>query len=299
MSAVQESFETLSVRSLDLDERDKWAAQSEAINSEIQDILVDVLVVFSQLPNLDGSQQTVDAWALAFDQLFELVPGLRPVFEMAPLDDAELRFEGRPGRFYLPIEEEYFLATFFQDFWDMLMSTQKLGDLAVGGELADPRDDSINVYEYVKERKNGGARRRSRRESAFREARSAVKSSSNDRLAGSESENVRKTLEEYLSSLVDVPSSLDPFDKLLNTTQFLHDQSGNQASRFFLTFKRQEFATLYVAVRGTPALLALLDVLTKYFLEFQTEPHVFNAPDIGTFIKDLKRAKKRDSASSN
>ncbi|KAF3985549.1 hypothetical protein FT663_05036 [Candidozyma haemuli var. vulneris] len=298
MSAVQESFETLSVRSMDSEERDSWTAQSEAINSEIQDILVDVLVVFSQLPELTTSSNAIEAWAAAFEQLFELVPGLKPVFDMAPSDDAEMRFEGRPGRFYSPIEEEYFLATFFQDFWEMLVSTAKLGDLAVGSALADPRDDSINVYEYVKERKNGAPRRRSRRESSFREGSSLPFTKNEVKHASDDSAS--SDLEDHLSFLADAASKADsPFDKLLHTAEAINKNSESPVSRFFSTFKRQEFVALYGSVRGTPSAQVLLDVLTKYYKEFQAEPHLFNAPDSGTFLKDLQRASKRDDGRSS
>lgn len=292
MTGESEAFETLSVRSGDLEER-AWSAQSEAINSEIQDILVDVLVVFLQLPALSKAQSSVEAWAQAFEQLFDLVPGLKPVFEMAPLDDAELQFEGRPGRLYLPIEEEYFLATFFQDFWEMLVGTDKLGDLAAGSTLSDPRDDLINVYEYVKERKQGG--RRSRRESSFKESvRPLLKE------AAHSEDRTLAALEDHLNSTLDAASESDPpYNKLLDTAQAVYGAADTPVGKFFSTFKRQEFSVLYGAVRGTPAARGLLDVLTKYYLEYLAEPHMFNAPDLGTFVKDLQRAQQREERRSS
>lgn len=293
MSGVTEAFETLSVKSVELDER-AWTVQSEAINSEIQDILVDVLVVFLQLPDLNTAMSSVEAWAGAFEQLFELVPGLKPVFEMAPLDDAELHFEGRPGRFYLPIEEEYFLATFFQDFWDMLVGTDKLGDLAAGSTLSDPRDDLINVYEYVKERKQGAPRRRSRRESSFKETVLPFKKD-----CALTNNTTSEALEEHLSSMLDAAeSSESPYDKLLDTAQAIHASTDSHVGKFFSTFKRQEFSALYAAVRGTPAAQGLLDILTKYYVEYLAEPHMFNAPDFGTFVKDLQRVQLREDGRS-
>lgn len=303
MSAVQESFEALSVRLADSEERDSWAQQSEAINQDIQDIMVDVLVVFLQLPKLDTSLEAVEAWATAFDRLFEIVPGLKPVFNTAPLEDLETRFEGRPGRFYSPIEEEYFLATFFQDFWQMLLGTDKLGDLAVGSTLADPRDDLINVYEFVKERKKGSRnapRRRSRRELALRDpiaAAAAAALREHDKVAANDPKSASRAIEKHLMALLDAYTDADSaFDRLELTALAVESLETSQVGRFFLKFKRQEFALLYASVRDTLCLLVLVDVLTKYYMEFQAEPHLFNAPDYGTFIKDLKRSYKNSES---
>lgn len=284
-----------SLNSLDLKEKEQWNLQNEVVANEVQDIMVDVLVIFLSLPVMLESPAVIDKWNSAFETLFESVRGLRPIFTLQKRLD--LSFEGRPGRFYLRIELEYFLASFFPEFYEILTGAGNLGDLQAGDAYSDPLDDLVAVYEYVRKLKNrssAGGKIRERR-SSTKEYTPGVSRFESGELLLEDIATSTAAVSAYLNNLVDVGSDSSHSGNLMEIARSIDTEEDSSLYRFFQLFRRQEFAKFYGPVRHSVNGLIMVEVLTRYYKEFMAQTRGFNAPTFETIVKDMKRDKKCDS----
>lgn len=283
------------------DESGNWLLRSETINEEILDLMVDAAVLFLRLPELLNSVSVLDAWQQAFDQLFGKIRGLRAIFD----EDMNRKglFEGRPGRFYLSVEEEYFLACFFQEFYELLSSSGILGVLETGESFQEPAEESKSIYNYVKDvRKNQGVQSKQktlRRASASAEGMKRAMSRGSAVGVNFDKDNAYLSIKQFLDNCLVKSSDVAPRpQELLALAQIIDSADESTVEKFFRTFRKQEFVRVYRPIQGSEYEPPLIDALTKYYEEYLVEGHLFNAPTYETIIKETLRFRELRRASS-
>lgn len=279
-----------SMESMDFSEKEGYKTQNQVIVDEIQDIMVDVILIFLSLPVLNNSPLVVDKWHAAFERLFDTVKGLK--FIMNPELSRPGPFEGRPGRFYLTLEEEMFITSFFQEFYDLLSQANILGEFQADDTWADPMEDTIAIYNYVREKKFGAAaRRRKDKAPSLAQLFPAPEPAKPD-----DKEAVAAKIKAYLVSLVDPGSDTDAStDNLMRIAKEIDAQETSQVSLFFQSFRKQDFGRLYRPLRHSVNGDIFVDVLAKYYFEYAADPRIFNPPSFELIVKDMKRNRKCDS----
>lgn len=267
------------------------------INKELEDIMVDVIVIFSKLPVLLDDPAVIEKWSLAFENLFGLVKGLRDVMESTDGFPSD-HFHGRQGRIYLPIEAEYFLTFFFHEFYDNLAKAEILGSFDREPEWREPTDDLLELYRYVRDQRSkpgSGAGRKSEGK------RLSNVSHHRPSFVGSDSSSTDKDIvslgiKEYLDTLVNAGSATDPsLENLMAIAKAVDRLDDSGIHRFFLSFRRREFAKLYAPVQNSVNGQILVQVLAKYYFEFSVDPRIFNPPTFETIVKDISRDHRCDS----
>lgn len=277
-----QSVDTLAllINLIDLEDQ-QWRKSTDAISNEVSDIMVDVVVIFLGLPPLKPSQQAAEPWHAAFELLFELVRGLRGMFNKEPQLE-ELPLEGRPGRVYTGMEREYFVACFFEEFYGLLSTLGTLGPLQTDAMFNDPVDDSIAIYDYVKSHREHTDRRRKDRRASSKDFALPLHK------AESKGSAARQEVRGYLDSLVAVGLTESLVENLMQIAKRL-DAAELAVDRFFHLFRKQEFFKLYSPVQNTPVGDALVDVLALYYVEYSAGSRAFNAPTYETVVRDVKR----------
>lgn len=272
------------LRSLDLIEggrNDAWASRNAEINEELQDIMVDVVIIFSKLPLLLHSEDVIDKWNASFEKLFELVRGLRLVMDSGDVAPQQ-KFEGRPGRFYLPIEAEYFVTFFFHEFYDVLTAADNLGVLQTESAWADPTDDLLALYNFVRESKSATKQVRKRSSTSQPVFRLEAPIMARD--------DVVQDIQRWLDELVLVGCTLDASSaNLMAIARTIDSAEDTSIYRFLQSFRKREFAKLYAPVQNRANGKIMVRVLTKYYFEYAANPRIFNAPTYETIVKDIMR----------
>lgn len=289
MSTVAEELEGLYLHSNSSDDSENWLLRSEVINEEILDIMVETTMVFLSLPPLLSSVAVLDAWRQAFDRLFSIVKGLKPIFEEED-EDQNRTFEGRPGRIYLSVEEEYFLACFFQEFYEMLSSSKILGVLDTGGSFLEPAEELISVYTYVRDvRESQEQNRKSRRRPSHADNGSRGTKQFMDK------DTAYAEIKVFLDKTVESHKEAGPFPhELLQLAQAIDQAEETGVTRFIRTFRKQDFARLFRPIQGTELEAPFIQAVSKYYIEFLAEGHLFNAPTYETIMKETMRLRMRN-----
>lgn len=281
-----------SLNSVDLEEKEKWNNVNREITNEVQDIMVDVVVLFSALPVLLDDEAVLRKWNAAFESLFDIVKGLRSSFGEQKRTGP---FEGRPGRFYLAIEEEYFLTCFYQEFYEFLAASAILGDLEVDQVYDDPADDLNAVYEYVRSHKNAVRSGRATEKRRASSLASLTPGGSEERPVIEDDGSAVLGITAYLNHLVDAGTDSPDSDNLLVIAKAIDTREDSSIYRFFFTFRRQEFALLYRPIKHSVNGAVLVEVLARYYLEYISDTRVFNAPSLEMIVRDMKRNRKCDT----
>lgn len=274
-----------SVDLLDSAESELWLTRHDMINKEVQDIMVDVVVLFSALPVLKDDHDVLQRWYIAFESLFDIVKGMRQVMDSDGVFLAE-DLEGRHGRLYLSIEREYFVTCFFEEFHDILSLSELLGDLQEEYSWTDPIEDLIGLYKFIVDRlsgSGGNAHRRSRRMS-----RRTVSTNEEIDAANADKELVIRNIKQYLDLLVDAGSNSDESSaNLMVIAKAIDLQEDTSVQRFLLLFRKREFYKLYSPVQKSVNGEIFVKVLAKYYLEYAIDPRIFNAPSYETIVKEI------------
>lgn len=287
-----------SLELMDSTQNDVWTSRNSIINEELQDLMVDVVVIFSKLPVLLDTPAVIDKWNAAFDTLFELMRGLRPVMEMEIITPTE-PFEGRHGRFYEPIEAEYFLTCFFNDFYDVLSKTKILGRFQVESAWAEPIDDLFALYKYVRENKTNLTRepqRKAKNRPSYSSQHRPTYNGITEVSTVPDKDLAFLGIKKYLENLVEAGSTTDASSRnLMDIAKAIDHLEDSSIHRYLQSFRKREFAKLYAPVQNSVNGDILVGVLAKYYLEFAADPRIFNAPTFETIVKDLTRDPKCDT----
>lgn len=278
---------------LEFSERDGYG-QNKVITDEVQDIMVDVMLIFLSLPVLAGAPAVVDEWFVAFERLFDTVRGLK--YAMNPeLARPHTLFEGRTGRFYLELEEELFVTCFFQEFYDMLSNAHVLGEFKADDTWSDPFDDLLAVYKFVREKKFGPELRRRKERASSMVPQPSLDESIAGRTPPDKAE-ASTLIKKYLTFLVDFKDDCDTStDHLIEVAKAIDAAGSTPVCLFFQSFKKSGFAKLYRPVKNNINGEILVDVLTRYYFEYVADPRLFNPPTYETIVKDMRRDRRCDT----